>query len=87
LRDRTFENQFFRASGLNLLVAAIILWNTKYLERALAILPSQQHLVQHVTPLGCEHISLTGDYIWADEAAPADGSLRPLRAKPSMLAA
>ena len=36
LRDRTFENQFFRASGLNLLVAAIILWNTKYLERALA---------------------------------------------------
>ena len=25
MRDRTFENQFFRASGLNLLVAAIIL--------------------------------------------------------------
>jgi TnpA family transposase len=87
LRDRTFENQFFRASGLNLLVAAIILWNTKYLERALAALPVQQNLVQHVTPLGWEHISLTGDYIWADEAAPADGSLRPLRAKPSMLAA
>jgi hypothetical protein len=58
-------------------VAAIILWNTKYLERALAALPSQQNLVQHVTPLGWEHISLTGDYIWADEAAPADGSLRP----------
>ena len=33
-RDRTFENQFFRASGLNLLVAAIILWNTKNLEAA-----------------------------------------------------
>jgi hypothetical protein len=62
LRDSTFENQFFRASGLNLLLAAIILWNTKYLERALATLPSQQHLVQHVTPLGWEHISLTGDY-------------------------
>jgi TnpA family transposase len=30
VRDRSFENQFFRASGLNLLVAAIILWNTKY---------------------------------------------------------
>ena len=69
-RDRTFENQYFRTSGLNLLVAAIILWNTKYLERALATLPAQQKLISHVTPLGCEHISLTGDYIWADEAAP-----------------
>jgi TnpA family transposase len=27
LRDRTFENQRYRASGLNLVVAAIILWN------------------------------------------------------------
>jgi TnpA family transposase len=87
LRDRTFENQFFRASGLNLLVAAIILWNTKYLERALAALPTQQQLIPHVTPLGWEHISLTGDYVWANEAAPAEGALRPLREKPSLLAA
>ena len=87
LRDRTFENQFFRASGLNLLVAAIILWNTKYLERALAALSPQQHLITHVTPLGWEHISLTGDYIWADEGVPAGGALRPLRTKPSLLAA
>jgi hypothetical protein len=28
LRDRTFENQRYRASGLNLVVLAIILWNT-----------------------------------------------------------
>jgi len=34
LRDRTFENQRYRASGLNLVVLAIILWNTVYLERA-----------------------------------------------------
>jgi TnpA family transposase len=87
LRDRTFENQFFRASGLNLLVAAVILWNTKYLERALAALQPQLQVIPHVTPLGWEHISLTGDYIWADDAAPVDGSLRPLRAKPSLLAA
>jgi hypothetical protein len=36
LRDRRFENQTYRASGLNLLVAAIILWNTRYLEQAIA---------------------------------------------------
>ena len=34
IRDRTFENQRYRASGLNLVVAAIILWNTVYLSRA-----------------------------------------------------
>ena len=34
MRDRSFESQAYRASGLNLLVAAIILWNTIYLERA-----------------------------------------------------
>jgi hypothetical protein len=34
IRDRTFENQRYRASGLNLAVAAIILWNTVYLARA-----------------------------------------------------
>jgi len=28
LRDRTYENQRHKASGLNLVVAAIILWNT-----------------------------------------------------------
>lgn len=34
LRDRTFENQRHRASGLNLVASAIILWNTVYLGRA-----------------------------------------------------
>jgi len=29
IRDRTFENQRYRASGLNLAVAAIILWNSR----------------------------------------------------------
>lgn len=37
LRDRTYENQRYRASGLNLVVAAIALWNTVYLERAIVI--------------------------------------------------
>jgi hypothetical protein len=36
--DRTDGNQQHRASGLNLLVTAIILWNTQYLERAIAAL-------------------------------------------------
>ena len=34
LRDRSFEDQSLRASGLNLVIAAIVLWNTVYLENA-----------------------------------------------------
>src|SRR5918998_2692426 len=33
-RDRTFENQGFRASGLSLVTAAIVHWNTTYLDLA-----------------------------------------------------
>ena len=34
IRDRSFESQAFRASGLNLVVSAIVHWNTVYLDRA-----------------------------------------------------
>jgi len=44
-------------------------------------------LVRHVAPLGWEHISLTGDYVWAADGQPAPGALRPLRDRPSLLAA
>jgi TnpA family transposase len=41
LRDRTFENQRHRASGLNLVSAAIILWNTVYLGASGRLSPGQ----------------------------------------------
>lgn len=44
-------------------------------------------LIRHIAPLGWEHISLTGDYIWAESAQPIPGLLRPLRDEPSLLAA
>jgi TnpA family transposase len=92
MRDRTFENQFFRASGLNLLVAAIILWNTKYLAAAYAELRRQgrminEDLLRHVAPLGWEHIGLTGDYVWSAGDQPHAGTLRPLRQRQLLLAA
>ena len=87
MRDRTFENQVYRASGLNLLIAAIILWNTRYLEPALTELRAVPGLVKHVAPLGWEHINLTGDYVWNSSEQPAGGALRPLRWRLSLLAA
>jgi len=35
MRDRSFENQGYLASGLNLITAAVVLWNTVYLGRAI----------------------------------------------------
>jgi TnpA family transposase len=67
MRDRSFENQSYRASGLNLIVAAIILWNTVYLERAILALKEQNvevddYLLRYLSTLWWEHITLTGDY-------------------------
>ena len=82
IRDRTFENQSFRASGLSLVTAAIVHWNTVYLDRAVQHLRAQDvtirdDLLAHVAPLGWEHIALTGDYIWNDRnVAPGFRSLR-----------
>ncbi|WP_257011064.1 Tn3 family transposase [Sphingobium yanoikuyae] len=87
LRDRRFENQSYRASGLNLLVAAIILWNTRYLEQALTAMGTPDEVARHIAPLGWEHIALTGDYSWEREDRPAPDQLRPLRTSPSLLAA
>ena len=66
LRDRSYDNQRHRASGLNLLTAAITLWNTVYLEHAITTTghPSDDPLLDHLSPLGWEHINLTGDYAW-----------------------
>jgi TnpA family transposase len=82
IRDRTFENQRYRAGGLNLAVTAIILWNTVYLARAVdelrargEILPDE--LLAHVAPLGWEHIAFNGDYVWPAE--PLGAAFRPLR--------
>ena len=57
-----FENQAYRASGLNLIVAAVILWNTRYLALAAADLGVDPDIMHHVEPLGWVQLSLTGDY-------------------------
>jgi TnpA family transposase len=80
IRDRSFENQRYRASGL--VVAAIALWNTVYLERAILALRQQQPvdnaLLKHLSPLGWEHINLTGDYVWHANKRVAAGRFRSL---------
>jgi TnpA family transposase len=86
IRDRSYENQRHRASGLNLLVAAIILWNTTYLQRAVDHLRNQGHHpapgdLAHLSPLGWEHINLTGDYHWETSPTLGPDQFRPLRTR------
>ena len=86
LRDRSYEDQQGRASGLALLTASIGLWNAVYLERVVAGLRARgeeipEEYLRHLSPLEWEHITLTGVYRWdlgGPEAIGADG-FRPLR--------
>jgi TnpA family transposase len=87
LRDRTYEHQRYRASGLNLAVAAIVVWNTVYLERVVTTLRQRDptirdDLLTHLSPLGWEHINLTGDYVWDPDGGTKKGQFRPLRTNP-----
>ena len=81
-----------RASGLNLVVTAIILWNTRYLERAITALREIEDvpdsLLAHLSPLGWEHVNLTGDYIWgaAQRMTENNDGLMPLRPAPEVAA-
>ena len=84
IRDRSFEQQRYRASGLNLVTAAIVLWNTVYLERGTQALREADKLpndgmLRYLSPLGWEHINLTGDYVWRQSRNADEGQFRPLR--------
>lgn len=59
---------------MNLLAATIIFWNTMKLgevvsSRAADGFAVPPHLLAHVSPLGWEHINLTGEYRWPKSLA------------------
>jgi TnpA family transposase len=84
VRDRAYESQLRRARGLNLLVAAIVLWNSRYLGEAVGAPRPRGYdvpdrILAHVWPLAWDHISLAGDHTWSGDAPPASDRLRDLR--------
>ena len=63
------DSTTYRVAGLNLLAAIIIYWNTLKLGEAVftrknAGLDVPAEFLAHVSPLGWEHINLTGEYRW-----------------------
>lgn len=74
IRDRSGEGQHYRIAGMNLLAAIIIFWNTMKLgevvnTRAASGTHIAPDLLAHVSPLGWEHINLTGEYRWPKSLA------------------
>ena len=61
-----------------------MLCNTVYQERAGNGMrgdgkAADDGLLQYLSPLGWEHINLTGDYLWRSSAKVGVGKFRPLR--------
>jgi len=82
IADRSAEAQQFRASGLNLVIAAIVFWNSTDIADAIAHLRATKQSVPdawlaHTSPLSWEHISFSGDFLWERAATTAD-KRRPL---------
>lgn len=83
LRNRSFYAQRQRASGLNVVVVVIILWNTVYLGRSIAKLSEAGRVIDavwwlHLAPVHWEHSNLTGDYSWRHNRRIEKGGFRPM---------
>ncbi|MEG3178622.1 Tn3 family transposase [Sphingomonas sp. RB3P16] len=86
-RDRGLENQQTRAAALNLVTAAIILFNCRYLGSAIEEMrrrgtPIDPTMLTRLSPLGWDRINLTGDYVWSDRLDLDANGLMPLLVKP-----
>ncbi len=60
-------HQLQRASALSVLINAISIWDTAYLQKAIDYLKStdsgfNEKLLKHIAPLGWEHINFLGEY-------------------------
>lgn len=83
LRERALQDQLQRASALNIIINAINIWNTVYLTQAIEYRKKksgfQEELLQHISPLGWEHINFLGEYKFNFKQSTTLESLRPLR--------
>jgi TnpA family transposase len=88
LRQPYREGQEDQLGALGLVLNAIVLWNTRYLDAVLLRLraegyPVRDEDVERLSPLGYEHINLLGRYHFALAERVARGRLRPLREPPA----
>ena len=81
-----------RLMASNLVTACIGLFNCRYLGRAVddfrrSGVAIDDKRLQRLSPLGWDHINLTGDYVWSDGPPYDIDGMRPLNREPESLAA
>ncbi len=84
LRQRYREGQEDQLGAFGLVVNANILWNTRYMERALRQLQAygldvRPEDIERLSPLGFQHVNMLGRYSFDLPESLARGELRPLR--------
>jgi TnpA family transposase len=84
LRQRYRQGQEDQIGALGLIVNAVVLWNTIYMDAALKQLRKEGFAVRdedvaRLSPLGHEHINMLGRYTFTLPDLVARGKLRPLR--------
>ena len=89
IRKRTQEDQLNQASCLNLVVNAIMVWNTVYIQAVLDQLRNEgyelnEEDIKHLSPARSEHINMYGKYYFNVEEGLKRKGLRELR-KPEKL--
>lgn len=83
-REHDLESQLNRATCLSLIINAIIVWNTRYMMKALDHLratgyPLSEDDLAYLTPILWEHINLQGSYRFMAPQRQQDDTWRPLR--------
>ncbi|UOQ93332.1 Tn3 family transposase [Halobacillus shinanisalinarum] len=85
LREKALQDQLQRASALNIIINAICVWNTVYLEKAVTVLRQKgemkEELLNHISPLGWEHINFLGEYRFESKNSTTVELLHPLNMK------
>ena len=84
LRQRYREGQEDQLGALGLVINAVVLWNTRYMELALDQLQAHGETIrpddiERLSPLGYGHVNLLGRYSFSLAEPLARGELRPLR--------
>lgn len=83
LRERALQDQLQRASALNILINAISVWNTLCLTKTTEFKTKKgvlnEELLNHISPLGWEHINFLGEYTFNKNPPATENVLRPLR--------
>jgi len=84
LRQHYKEGQEDQLAALGLVLNAVILWNTRYAQRALETLRAEGVAVrpedsERLSPLGFDHITILGRYQFVVPESVRRGEFRPLR--------